>query len=234
MEAIAERQSKEQPSALPESWIDRLFQRFAAMYGTDKFTSMFRTQDMGEVKRTWAAELGRYSRDELALAVESIRAKHPSWPPTMLELSALCRPVPEALNPESAFYEAVRGIEQRKRGEMGNWSHRAVYHAAMDVSTFDLLNLTWPQIRARWTTALNARLADPNLPPIPEPPKQLAAPEVPIDRNVERLHEMLASLTGKKKDDRAWVGKILERKARNDPTLSDIAYKMALDSVNVR
>ena len=222
-------------TALPNAWIERLFVRLASIYG-NKFADMWAGQDVVGVRQMWANELSGFSADEIRGGLDRMRFKHPSWPPSLFDFMELCRPSVkvESVNHEAAFYEAVRATEKRKQGDMGAWSTKAAYWASIDVSAFDLLNLTWPQIKGRWTKALNERLADPNLPEIPEPPKRLVAPEVPLDRNVERLHEMLASLTGKKKNDRAWVGKILERKARGDSTLSDIAYQMALNSENVR
>lgn len=231
MEAITERPSTAQQSALPDAWVDRLFQRFATAYGTEKFTSLWRTQDMRDVKALWATELGRFTRDEVAHAVALLGEKHPSWPPTLFEFVALCR---ETVNHESAFYEAVRGMEDRKQGRMGNWSHRAVYWALIDVSAFDVGNSTWPQIKARWVKALDARLADPNLPQIPEPLKQLAAPERIQAGDNAQVDGLVAKMTAARRDARFWVKRILERKAAGDKTLTDIAYRMAVDSVNIK
>jgi hypothetical protein len=210
-----------------------LFERLAMIYGTDKMQALWRGQEFYAVKDFWAEELGSFSADELRKAFAALD-KHPSWPPTLIEFKALCRPTAGSVNHEAMFYEAVRAVEKRKQGEMGSWSCKAVYWAALDVSAADVLGMTWPQIKGRWTQALDARLADPNLPVIPEPAKRLPAPEVPIDRNLERVHEMLATLTGPKKDHRVWVQAILDRKARNDATLSDYAYRMALKSADIR
>ncbi len=112
---------------------------------------------------------------------------------------------------------------------MGHWSHRAIYWAAIDVSAFDVLNLNWGQIKGRWTKALEARVADGNLPEIPEPPKALPQPEVVKTGQDERL-DALAAKVGKGLHPRAWVKKLLERKANGDTTVSDIAYKMAIEA----
>lgn len=234
MEAT-EMQSTGQRNALPDAWIDRLFQRFAAAYGTEKFTALWRTQDMAEVRACWARELAEFTRDELARAVAALPKAHPSWPPSLYEFAALCRPAPAAISHESAFYEAVRGLEDRKQGRMGNWSTKAVYWAAVDVSAHDIAGSTWPQIRSRWTAALDARMADGNLPAIPEPPKQLPAPERIRNGEHPQLDAWAALVAGTPRvSPRAWVQKILDRKAANDPMLTDIAYRMALESENVR
>jgi hypothetical protein len=225
--AITERQS----TALASAWIDRLFERFAVAYGTEKFAAIWRGQRFDEVKAVWATELGKFSGLEIRAALDVLPSKHATWPPTLFEFIELCRP--RTIDPEAAFHEALRGTYARRDGRHGEWSQRAVYWASLDVSAHDMLNLTWPQIRARWTRALDARLADPNLPVIPAPPPQLPAPEAPIASNVERVTQMLTTLTGQKRDHRGWVQKILDAKAAGK-AVSDYAYRMALKSADVR
>lgn len=205
-------------------------------YGTEKVTTLWRGQKLDEVKAYWAQELAHLTRDELARGFESMRGKHPSWPPTLYDFIDLCRPAQSAIDPETAFHEAVRGCEQRKLGEPGKWSNRAIYWASIDVSAFDVLNSTWPQIRARWSKALETRLVDQNLPEIPEPPKQLAAPPpISRDEKIPALEVMREQVGGEaKRNARAWVKAIIDRHAAGDKTLPDIAYRMALNSENIR
>lgn len=221
----------ESSTVLPSAWIERLFVRLAAIYG-NKFGDMWAGQDVAGVREMWASEMRGLSVDEIRKGLERIRSKHPSWPPSLYEFMELCRP--SVIDHESALHEAIRGMYARRDGKMGEWSHRAIYWAGVDVTPFDLFNLTWPQIKGRWIKALDSRMADANLPAIPEAPKQLVAPETPAEKNIERLHAMLAGLTGKKKDYRGWVKKILDRKAAGDKTLADVAYAMALKSVNIK
>jgi hypothetical protein len=216
--------------SLPNAWIDRLFSRLAVCYG-NKFADMWRDQDLGMVKNTWCVELAGLTADQIRNALDVLPAKHPTWPPTLFEFIALCRPT--AIDPEVAYHEALRGTYARRDGEPGSWSCKAIYWASIDVSAHDVLNCTWPQIRGRWTQALERRLADPNLPAIPEPPPRLAPPAEPIERNVQRVTEMLAVLTGPKKNRRSWVQKLLDRKAAGQP-VDDYAYRMALKSADVR
>lgn len=225
MEMTAERQSTEQRSALPTEGIEWLFDRFLKAYGTEKTQAMWRGQDRTEVKLFWGQQLAKFSSDELRAGVNALFAAHPSWPPTLPEFATLCRP---QVNHEAAFVEAIRGLEHRKRGEMGQWSNRAIYWAAQDVTPFDVLGSTWPQIRARWITALDRRLTDPNLPAIPEPPLQLTAPEGQPASNTENLahlHAMIANAP--KVGPRAWAGRLLERHAAGDKTVSDHALSNA-------
>lgn len=226
-------EGRQSMASLPIAWIGRLFERMSLIYGTDKVQGMWRGQSIEDVQGFWSEELAGYSAEELRRGVQAMR-NNPTWPPTLYEFMDLCRPPQGQMSPEAAFYEAVRATEQRKRGEMGAWSKPAHYWAMMDVSAFDVLNSTWPQIKGRWTQALESRLKDPNPQPIPEPPKQLAPPPPITDEEAgKRLRELGAKVPGSN-NRRAWVGKILERKARNDPTLSDIAYRMALNSENIK
>lgn len=225
-----DRQSTAQRSELPIDAIERLFARFTLAYGTDKANSMWRGQDGGAVKVFWARELARFTGEELRAAMDALYVAHPSWPPTLPEFCALCRPAPAAPNYEAAFHEALRGIHERKNGAMGQWSSRAVFWAMVDVSPFDMTNSTWPQIRGRWTQALDRRMADQNLPAITEPPRALPAPDRG-DVNAEGLARIQALIANAPRvGPRAWAVKILERKAAGDVTLWPIAVKMALDS----
>lgn len=228
--AIAETRS----TALPSAWIDRLFERLGANYGTEKFAALWRGQDIDVVKAVWSRELGALTGEELRGGFERMGRAHPTWPPTVFEFVALCRPIAPTVEPEIAFHEAVRGVEERRNGAMGQWSSRAVYWAMVDVSPFDVANSTWPQIRARWTRALEVRAADPNLPAIPEPPLALPAPPKDGETNAEglqRLHEMIARAP--KVGPRAWATAILERHAAGDKTLYPIAVAMAKDAERV-
>lgn len=224
--ALAERPSTAKPVALPSAWVDRLFQRLAAAYGSEKFVSLFRNQEMADVKALWAAELSGLSADELRHGLEAMRAKHPSWPPSLYEFFALCRPT-SAFDPEAAFVIAVRGLTARKEGQMGEWPNRAIYWTAMDVSAFDVLGSTWPQIRARWTDALRKRMDDPNPPQVPEPPKQLAAPTYEADADAEKRLQDMRNLVVKKDGFRSWAHAVLKRHENGDPNITPLALEMA-------
>lgn len=211
-----------------------MFERFAATYGTEKFAALWRGQDIDGVKAFWAQELAHLTPDELRHGFETLRREHPTWPPTLYEFADLCRPAAPTLEPEITFHEAVRGVEERRNGAVGQWSSRAVYWAMVDVSPFDVSNSTWPQIRARWTRALEARAADPNLPAIPEPPRALPAPPKDGETNAEglaRLHDLIAKAP--KVGPRAWAAKLLQREADKDPYLHPIAVEMAKDAERI-
>lgn len=77
-------------TSLPQSWVDRLFQRLHTVYG-NKFAEMWKGQLVEDVKATWGSELSRLTGAELKTGLERLRTNHPSWPPTLFEFSALCR-----------------------------------------------------------------------------------------------------------------------------------------------
>lgn len=225
--AITERPTR-QSTALPSAWIDRLFERLGFAYGTEKFAALWRGQNIDDVKAYWASELAAFSGDELRRGLDALRRVHPSWPPTLYEFADLCRPPVDAVHPELAFHEAIRGVTARREGKPGQWSSKAVYWAAIDVSAFDLLNSTWPQMRVRWTQALEKRMADGNLPAIPEVPKALPAPEHVKDGDSPRL-DALRQEVGKiqRSNPLAWADRLLQRHADGDKTVDPYALKMA-------
>jgi len=90
----------------------------ALTYG-NKFADMWRDQDTATVKAFWAEKLAAYTTPELRTAMDSLYTSHPSWPPTLPEFCALCRPPAQSANHDAAFYEAMRVIEHRQRGEVG-------------------------------------------------------------------------------------------------------------------
>lgn len=214
------------------AWIEHLFDRLAMAYGSEKMQALWRGQDLAAVKQFWAERLAAFTGEELRSGFDRLEAAHPSWPPSLPEFVALCRPPVAAVNHEAAFYEAARGIEVRKRGEMGTWSNPAVYWAMIDVSAFDVSGQPWPNMKARWTRALDARLSDPNLPAIPEPPKALPSPRAESEVKDARFDDLTKQLTGTHHM-RAWADKIKERHANGDKTIPLIALRMANDAERI-
>lgn len=217
-------------TALPAAWIERLFERFAQAYGTDKVASMFRGQEVYAAKTYWAEELAGLTARELSAGFDATKVAHPTWPPTLFEFRALCRP---PLDPEIAFNEAVRGAQARREGLTGEWSHRAIYWAMVDCSAFDVLNHSWSQIKGRWTRMLDARIRDPNLPAVPDAPKQLTD-ERPPQAEPAKLEAVAARVGALATNDpRAWARRILERHARGE-TVDEFALAKARESAHIR
>lgn len=79
------------PAPLPSAWVDRLFSRFVAMYGSQKVGAMWADADRDEVKGVWADALGRYTGETIAAAVRGLIDSGSQWPPTLPEFSEACR-----------------------------------------------------------------------------------------------------------------------------------------------
>ena len=71
--------------------VDRLFARFAAMYGAQKLASMWAGADLESVKETWGAALSRYSTHSIGQAVADLLASGEDWPPTLPRFAEMCR-----------------------------------------------------------------------------------------------------------------------------------------------
>lgn len=74
--------------ALPQHWIEALFSKMAAFYGS-RFASMWTGVNVAEVQKAWAIELGKLSRDQLKAGSDNLTAL--PKPPTLPEFVALCR-----------------------------------------------------------------------------------------------------------------------------------------------
>lgn len=181
----------ESRSAVPASWIDKLFSRFSAMYG-GRFADLWRVCDISEVKAIWAEELAVLSREQLAAGVSACMAR--DWPPTLPEFLKLCRP---PIDFESAYIEAVEQMRRREFGE-DKWSSPAVYWAAVTIGTWDLRNATWGAIKGRWSRVFQEQVERGAWPEIPKKAEQLPAPgETAIDpeeakRRIDAIRAMLA------------------------------------------
>ena len=81
--------SPDTPNALPSAWIDRLFDRFAAMYGRHWF-DLWADVPMADVKDAWRTDLAKVSGDQIRRALEHCRTQC-KFPPTLPEFVSLCR-----------------------------------------------------------------------------------------------------------------------------------------------
>lgn len=74
--------------ALPQHWVEALFSKMAAFYGS-RFAAMWTGVNVAEVQKAWAIELGKLSREQLKAGSDSLTAL--PKPPTLPEFVALCR-----------------------------------------------------------------------------------------------------------------------------------------------
>ena len=207
------------------SMMDHLYNRLNGIY-PNKFRSNFRDmQAIEDWKAAWAEafdEEGIVPQD-VALGIKNCRRMF-DWPPSLPEFLRACRPHLEA---DVAFFEAVRGMQARARGEAGTWSHPAIFHAAVAVGQFDLLNQAYQQLEGRWKKALGDQLALGSWPEIPAPAMALPSPAESAQgrkegqKKVRDLAQQAFSQKGK--DHKAWSTRILAAPAGKSPTVLKMA-----------
>lgn len=79
---------------VPAQWVDRLFDRFTAIFGAQKVAGMWAGASMPLVKQTWAEQLGRIDPDMVRAGLQRMVDEGTEWPPTLPEFVALCRRAP--------------------------------------------------------------------------------------------------------------------------------------------
>jgi hypothetical protein len=212
---------------LPESWVEQLFQKMLLDYGK-KFTDMWGSADMDVMITHWSRELGAFSDSELQRGWQAMERM--TWPPSLPEFKALCRP---PIDPMVAFHEAQAGMLARVAGRMGEWSHPAIFWAAMQLGSAVTEQL-YSTVRPRWEKALADSLAKGEWATIPNPMVALPAPgrtRLAAGVAKERLSELKASAVLKQApspDSRLdWARKIIDREARGDKSVELHSLKLA-------
>lgn len=159
---------------------------------------------------------------DVALGIQNSRRMF-DWPPSLTEFLRACRPY---LEPDVAFFEAVRGMQARERGERGEWSHPAIFHAAVAVGRFELLNQAYQQMEGRWKKALHAQLALGAWPDIPDPAPALPAPSsaAQTEQGTKAMREMAQrAISRKGKDHKKWAKEIMGNPKGRTPTIVRMA-----------
>lgn len=217
---------------LPRTWIEKLFDKMLLSYGK-KFTDQWIGADPDKLIAHWADELSGYSREELSRGYAGLESR--DWPPTLPEFKRMCRPPVDLI---AAYYEAANGVQARERGEVGEWSHPAVYWASVKVGAFDLKSQSYSQIKARWEHALQDELAKGQWTPVPEPSLALPAPgktEMSREHATKMVQELQAADTIKKAADKTdhklWAKKILDRAKLQNHGLSGLQIRMAREAL---
>lgn len=73
---------------LQREWIERLFSRFAALYGA-AFGRQWEGTNLSEVKAVWAEKLGGFNAHQIGEALKACEEK--PYPPNLPEFLELCR-----------------------------------------------------------------------------------------------------------------------------------------------
>lgn len=195
----------------PQAPIARLFNRLAGIYG-GRWTNQFQAAEaVNNWERTWAEALAaeRLTPQEAATGLQNCLGMY-EWPPSLPEFIKACRP---NLAPENAFQEAVRGMLDRTRGEMGMWSHPAIFWAAVRVGQHDVIHLAYAVLKTRWEAALRDILHQGQWKDIPEVSQALPAPgntQADRDAAATQMREIGAGAAwGQQcRDPRGWIGRL--------------------------
>lgn len=213
---------------LPESWVEQLFERMLFDYGK-KFTDQWGAADMDKLIAHWSTELAGYRGAELDRGVAAMAGR--DWPPTLPEFKRLCRP---GVDPMRAYYEALAGIEARGKGELGTWSHPAIFWAAWPMRR-DLREQTFSAVKAKWEAALQQQLDKGAWDLIPQPVFELTAPGQSLTTS-EKAKATIANLVGNvinrapPADRLGWARQVLERAAAGEK-LTPTTVQMAREAL---
>lgn len=215
-------------NAIPDSWVEKLFERMVGLYG-NKFLDMWGKTDLLQVKAIWAQELGKLSRDEIAKGANALINQE--WCPTLPQFIKLCR---TDIDVVTAYYEAVNGVIAREKGEIGEWSHPAIFWASVKVGSFDLKNQTYSNIKARWERALDEEINKGEWSDIPQAQIALPPPATPATKDIAEKYLAETQIIKKqesKTDHKRWAKIILQREKDGDKTLTHIQLSMAKDAM---
>lgn len=213
-------------NALPEAWVERLFERMLLEYGK-RFGDQWAQADMDKLIAHWATELAGYSGPELKRGVDALATR--DWPPTLPEFKRMCRP---PIDPMRAYYEAVAGVQARFAGEHGTWSHPAIYWAAMPMAV-ELREQSFSAVKARWEVALADQLGRGEWEAIPAPMLALTSPGQSTTSTAkarEAIKRVLGQVVHKSADGdpKAWARRIVTRHAAGEkitPTQLNMAQE---------
>lgn len=216
----------------PITWVESLFDRMTACYG-NKFLDMWRGADMNLVKHLWAEEMGKLSHEDLKRGYAALMTR--DWPPSLPEYVKMCKP---SVDPTVAYYEALNGLQSRERGEVGTWTHPAIFWASVAVSAHDLKHQSYSQIKARWEKALQDEMDKGQWEPVPVPLVALPAPgksELSREHAEKMVRELQASDTIKKAvdktDHKLWAKRIIERAKQQNHGLSALQIRFAKEAL---
>ncbi len=108
------------PNALPDAWIDRLFQRLSLMYG-NAWSQKWAGLPLADVKAAWAADLAFASADQIRRALDHCRSNNP-YPPSSPEFVGLCRAFAPAMDTRRALPDYSRAeMDPQVRAEIARF-----------------------------------------------------------------------------------------------------------------
>jgi hypothetical protein len=216
--------------------IDHLYNRLDGMY-PNKFRANFASESaLQNWREAWAEAFDeeRITGQDVANGLVACR-KNYDWPPSLTEFLKACRP---PINPDTAYYEAVEGLTARRKGDMGVWTHPAIFFASTPLA-YDLLNSSYSQMKERWRDSLAKEIAKGAWGEIPRPHLALQAPGKNFASKEEakqRISEIKADdifkpMAKAQRDPKAWAKKILRETETKERIYPDISIQFAKEAL---
>jgi len=187
------------------SWVEKLFANMSLLYG-NRMEKMWSGIGKGQLMVFWHMKLEDLTEEEFSRGVKALdRQEHP---PSLPQFMSLCRP---EVNAVAAYYEAVKGLQERRLGRKGEWSHPAIFWAASQMA-FDLLNQTQTQVEKRWKEVLILQYEKTTWQPVPDVPAPL--PPLTVDKEGQAKVKQKVNEFLSRREDRGntdWIEYNLER-----------------------
>jgi len=137
--------------ALPQRWVARIFERLSGQLGA-KMADLYAGVPPAVVQGEWCEGLAGFQAAEIERGLAACRTR--VFAPTLGEFLRLCRP---CLDHEVAFHEAGDCLRQRDAGQVGSWSHPAVWRAACTMS-MEVRAGDYKACRSRWGYTLQREI----------------------------------------------------------------------------
>lgn len=170
-----------------KSPVEAILHKMKMLFGS-QFDELWRGVDYAEMVTFWEQKLRGFSREELIRGYNALDTQ--KRPPNVPVFLKLCRP---DVNFESAYFEAVKGISDRRVGKVGEWSHPAIFWAAASM-THDLLNMSHGQVKPRFDAKLEKELQKGQWEPIPEAMQPLPPPVVDRQKSRQKAEKALSHI----------------------------------------
>lgn len=209
--------------------VEHILVEMKELYG-NLFEKQWAGRELKDMIPFWERKLSGFSPDELRRGYKALDKL--KYPPTLPEFMQLCRP---PVDPVKAYHEAVKGVQERRMGRTGEWSHPAIFWAAASMA-HDLLNMSWQAVKPRWERRLSEELEKTAWQVIPEVHQPLPPPKVDREKAKAEAEAILKRLGFQPKyadnGNGDWIARNLKRMAEGwKPTAA--VRKMTLDAARV-
>lgn len=111
-----------QSNRLPDSWVESLLDRMAAMYG-EKFVRQWERTNPSAMRDMWAESLGQFDGERIKWALLHLVSNNP-FPPTLPEFVMLCRQAPRPEAPALPAPIVPKSVAQQRAEELAQASEK--------------------------------------------------------------------------------------------------------------